>query len=72
MSTEIAICGALSGCEKSSISDLRVLGLEVDHPREGALQVRVVGIEPLDDEFRVVVVLGEDDRLAEPGRRRRP
>ena len=45
---------------------LRIIGLEIDHPREGALEVRVVGIEALRDELRVVVILGEDDGLAEP------
>ena len=45
---------------------LRVLGLEGDDARELALVVRVVGVEPLGDELGVVLVLGEQDRLAEP------
>ena len=45
---------------------LRIGGLEIDHPRERALEVRVVGIESFNDELRVVVVLGKDDGLAEP------
>ena len=45
---------------------LRIIGLEIDHSREGALEVRVVGIEALRDELRVLLILGEDDRLAEP------
>ena len=45
---------------------LRIIGLEIDHPREGPFKVRVVGIETFNDELRVVMVLGEDDGLAEP------
>jgi hypothetical protein len=45
---------------------LRVLGLEGDDPRERTLQVRVVGVETLGDELGVLLVLGEDDRLAQP------
>ena len=45
---------------------LRVLGLECDHARELALVVRVVGVEALRDELGVVLVLGEQDGLAEP------
>ncbi len=44
---------------------LRVRDLEVDDPREIALELRIVRVEPLGDEERVIVVLGEDDRLAE-------
>jgi hypothetical protein len=45
---------------------LRVLGLEGDDPGELAPQVRVVGVEALGDELGVALVLGEDDRLAQP------
>ena len=60
------MCGALFGSEKSSISDLRVSDLEIDHAGEMAGKVRVVGVEALRDELGMGVVLGEDDRLAEP------
>ena len=45
---------------------LRVLGLERDDARELALVVRIVGVEALGDELGVLLVLGEEDRLAEP------
>ena len=44
---------------------LRVLGLVGHHPGEGALVVGVVGIEAPGNEVGVVVVLGEDDGLAQ-------
>ena len=44
---------------------LRVLGLVRHHPGEGALVVRVVGVEAPGNEVGVVVVLGEDDGLAQ-------
>jgi hypothetical protein len=45
---------------------LRVLGLVGHDAGEVALVVRVVGVEALGDEVGVVVVLGEDDGLAQP------
>ena len=45
---------------------LGVLGLEIDHASERSLEMWIVLVKPLDDEGRVIVVLGEDDRLAEP------
>ena len=38
----------------------------MDGACEGALELRVVRIEALDDEVRVRLVLCEDDRLADP------
>ena len=42
---------------------LGVFRLKGDHPRERSLVVGVVGIEPLRDVFRMVLVFGKDDRL---------
>ncbi len=44
---------------------LRVLGLVGHHPGEVTLVVRIVGVEALADEIGMVVVLGEDDGLAQ-------
>ncbi len=62
----MAICGALSFCEKVSISVCAYSVLNVDHARELAFVVRIVRVEPLGDEVGVRLVLREDDRLAEP------
>ena len=40
--------------------------LIVDQPAEDALQRGEIGIEALDDEFGMAVILREDDRLAQP------
>ena len=45
---------------------LRVFGLESDNSCKLALVMRVVDIETLGDKLGVVVVLGEDDGLAQP------
>ena len=42
---------------------LGVFGLEVDYARERAFEMRIIGIEAIDDELGMVVVLGENDRL---------
>ena len=60
------MCGALSLFEKSSIRLCAYSVLKVIDARELALVVRVVGVEALGDELGVGLVLGEDDRLAEP------
>jgi hypothetical protein len=44
---------------------LGVLGLERDDARELAFEVRVVRVEAVGDEVRVLLVLREDNRLAE-------
>jgi hypothetical protein len=67
MSTEIAMCGAFSGTLKLSIKLPGVLHAVGDHPGEPTVvELRVVGDEPLVDEVGVALVLGEDDRLAQP------
>ena len=66
MSTEMAMCGVFVRLREVVDEGLGVLRLERDDPRELALVVRVVGVEALRDELGVVVVLGEDDGLAEP------
>ena len=45
---------------------LRVLRLEGDDAGELALVVQIVGVETLGDEFRVGLVLGEEDGFAKP------
>jgi hypothetical protein len=44
---------------------LRVLGLECDDAGELALEMRVIGIEPLGDEISMLLILREDDGLAQ-------
>ena len=56
----------MSLLEKVINQALRVLGLVGHHPGEMALVVRVVDVEALGNEVGVVVVLGEDDGLAQP------
>ena len=65
MSTEMAICGAFRGLRKVVDQRLGVVDLKIDDPGEMAHLVRVIGVEPLRDERGVVVVLGEDDGLAQ-------
>src|SRR5947209_1255709 len=45
---------------------LRVLGRVINDAAKRTAQVRIVHIEPLRDELRVVMVLRKDDRLAYP------
>ena len=66
MSTEIAMCGALSLLGEVVDQALRILGLEGDDTGELTLVVRIVDVEPLGDELGVLLVLGEDDGLAQP------
>ena len=42
-----------------------VFGFEVDYPRERAFEMRIISIEAIDDELGMIMVLGENDRLAE-------
>ena len=60
------MCGVLSLVGEIVDQALRVFGLESDDACELALEMRVVDVEPLGDELGVVVVLGEDDGLAQP------
>ena len=60
------MCGALSGSEKSSISDCAYGDLVGDDAGELACVLGVVEVEALLDELGVGLVLGEDDGLAEP------
>ena len=59
------MCGSLVTIGEIVDQALGILRLEVDDPRELAFVVRVIDIEPLGDELRVVVILGEDDGLAQ-------
>ena len=63
MSTEMAMCGALSFCEKCVEETLRIRRIVVNDAREVSLVLRVVVIESLLDELRVRVVTGEENRL---------
>ena len=44
---------------------LHILRLEIDNPGKLAFVMRVIEIEPLGDELRVVVILGKDDGFAQ-------
>ena len=59
------MCGVFGHDGEIIDQALRILRLEVDDPRELAFVVRVVDVEPLRDELRMVVILGEDDGLAQ-------
>ena len=44
---------------------LNVLRLKVDDPRKLSFVVRVIDIEPLRDELRMVMIFSEDDGLSQ-------
>ena len=60
------MCGALSLIEKCVDQALGIFGLEGDDAGKLALVVRIVRVEAFSDELGMVVVLGEDDGLAQP------
>ena len=60
------MCGSLVRIGEIVDQALNIFRLEVDDPRKLSFVVRVIDIEALRDELRMVMILGEDDRLAQP------
>ena len=60
------MCGVFVRIREVVDQALSIFGLESDDPRELSFVMRVILIEALGDELRMVVILGEDDRLSEP------
>lgn len=52
------------GSRKCIDQALRVVHFEVDHSRKLTCIVRIVRIEALDNKLRMLMVLGEDNRLS--------
>src|SRR5690606_31183561 len=68
MSTERAICGALSFLEKTSmrLCTYSVWKVRNSDPREVPAEIREILVEALGDEVGMGLVLGEQDGLAQP------